>query len=216
MNDQISDDVVRDNIMRVLYDIHASSKSAQSIAKGTKQLYSAIKKEHDYKQNVISHHLDYLVQKGWVTEQVIKSEFTTPTGATVPQKKTQYKISAQGIEMYEAGSAFHYIKKDSTINVTGMNNVVIVGEGNVVNANFSELSQKLSNLETAISNSHDISEDNKLEVLADLATIQNQIAKNTPNKSILKAAWEGLKGIATVSGVISAYEQASHAISTLF
>lgn len=200
--------------MRCLYEIHTSSKSANSIAKGTNDLYGAIRSKHEYKQNLISHHLDYLIQKGWVTEEVLTSTFTKD-GVSIPQTKKRYKISYIGIEKYEDGSVFHHIKNDSSFNISSINSVIVVGNGNIVNANYSELSQKLTDLHSSILKSSSLSEEQKLNALADLATIQNQLSKTKPERGIIKSAWETLKGIATISGAVSLCEQIGKLIQSV-
>ena len=40
-----------------------------------------------------------------------------------------------------------------------------------------------------------------MSVVADIETIQSQLAKPQPNKNILSAAWTAIKGIATIGEV---------------
>jgi hypothetical protein len=49
--------------------------------------------------------------------------------------------------------------------------------------------------------SNALDESQKVDVVSDIDTIQSQLAKSTPNKSVIKAAWEGIKGLATVASL---------------
>jgi len=46
-------------------------------------------------------------------------------------------------------------------------------------------------------------ENEKLSVVADIETIQSQLAKPQPNRSIVSAAWETIKAAAVVNGFAS-------------
>ena len=47
--------------------------------------------------------------------------------------------------------------------------------------------------------SSEAQESKKLELVADIDTIQSQLAKPEPNPAILKAAWEVVKGAAAIN-----------------
>ena len=89
---------------------------------------------------------------------------------------------------------FHGIK----IEATGQN-IITLGDGNQINAQFSELGQALAGLRDAVTRS-EISEGQELEYVADIETIQSQLAKPKPSSGIIKAAWETVKGAASING----------------
>ena len=89
---------------------------------------------------------------------------------------------------------FHGIK----IEATGQN-IITLGDGNQVDAKFGGLGQNLAELRSAITTS-DVPESTKLEFVADIDTIQSQLAKPAPNPTIVKSAWEVVKGAAVVNG----------------
>src|SRR5207245_2627994 len=91
-------------------------------------------------------------------------------------------------------SKFHGIK----IEATGQN-IITVGDGNQVNAKFSDLAQALADLRDAVTQS-DTRESEKMDLVADIETIQTQLAKPEPNRGIIKAAWETVKGAAAING----------------
>jgi hypothetical protein len=83
-------------------------------------------------------------------------------------------------------------------NGTGQN-IITVGDGNHVNARFGAVSEGLSELRKGITEAP-IDEADKLSYVADIETIQTQLAKPEPNKSIVAAAWDGVKGAAAING----------------
>ena len=89
---------------------------------------------------------------------------------------------------------FHGIK----IEATGQN-IITLGDGNQINAKFGELGHALADLRDAITSSQ-AQESIKLEMVADIDTIQSQLAKPEPNRTIIKSAWEVVKGAAAING----------------
>jgi hypothetical protein len=73
---------------------------------------------------------------------------------------------------------FHGIK----IEATGQN-IITLGDGNQVKAEFGELGQSLSELRNAVTSS-EVQESTKLGIVADIDTIQSQLAKPEPNPTI--------------------------------
>lgn len=195
-------DGIRDTILRHLYDVHRSARGAKSVAIGIKALWAAMKK-HGIKQQDTNSNLDYLVQKGWVREVVEHTKFTTPAGTTQENTKTTYKISEVGIDLLE-GNASAYRREEhySGINITNIQGVTIVGSGNIVNAKLTDLSDALANIEEAIKNSDEVSEEDRLNVIADIGTIQSQLSKPEPKKSIIKEAWSGVETVVTGAGFV--------------
>jgi hypothetical protein len=76
---------------------------------------------------------------------------------------------------------FHGIK----IEATGQN-IITLGDGNQINAKFGELGEALAELRDAVTQSA-ASEAQKMELVADVDTIQSQLAKPEPNRGIVKA-----------------------------
>src|SRR5205807_5785742 len=93
------------------------------------------------------------------------------------------------------------------INITNVQGVTVVGEGNVVNTQFTDLSRALDELANAIAVSNELSDAQKLNASGDVATIRMQIAKQTPNKSIIESAWKSIQDIAAVATVAEAAHQ---------
>ncbi len=193
-----ADDEIRDKLLRFLYERHKTTKGITKIPIGIRDLQSEMKSRYGLKQNEVSSNLDYLVQVGWVREVVKERNFTTAGGMQLSQEQTKYKISDVGINHLEGATVFKRPATFNNINITNVQGVTVVGEGNIVNTSFTDLSRELDELEKGIAVSRELNDAQKLDAISDLSTIRTQIAKQNPNKEIVAKAWESLKGVATI------------------
>lgn len=161
--------------------------------------------------------LDYLIQAGWVKVESEEVEFKTPKGFTKRQKREYYKISDSGINYFEGPSKFQRVEKSVYgINVTNIQGVTVIGDQNViVNTKYLDLYRSLSLLSEIIRKSSQLSDEEKLNYVMEIETIKDQLSKPTPDRSIIKLAWEKLKPLATVSGIASFFKQVSELIINL-
>lgn len=197
-----SDNEIRRMMLRYFYERNKKATSARG-KKGSAVKISDVKKElkasHDLSQQEVQSNLTYLISQGWVEEDRVEKSFTTPRGAAVPSTTSFYQITSAGIDKIEGEGEFtmpkfHGIK----IEATGQN-IITLGDGNQINAQFSELGKALVELRSAITGSH-AAESEKLTLLADIDTVQSQLAKPIPNKGIIAAAWGAVKGAAAIDG----------------
>ena len=133
------------------------------------------------------------------TEDAIEKSFTSSGGTIIPSTTNFYTITAAGIDKIEGPGEFtmpkfHGIK----IEATGQN-IITLGDGNQVDAKFGDAGQSLAELRSAITTSQ-APESTKLEFVADIDTIQSQLAKPAPNSTIIRSAWEVVKGAAAING----------------
>jgi hypothetical protein len=193
---------IRTLMLRYFYDRNEHATSTRG-KKGSSVKISDVKRElkasHGLTQQEVQGNLTYLISQGWVKEDVIEKSYTAPSGTVIPSTTNFYTITAPGIDKIEGPGEFtmpkfHGIK----IEATGQN-IITLGDGNQVNAKFGELGQSLSELRNAVTNS-EVQESTKLELVADIDTIQSQLAKPEPNPTIIKAAWEVVKGAAAING----------------
>jgi hypothetical protein len=192
-------DIIRDSILRHLYKLHQKARGISSVGTGIRDLWSAMKKL-GYNQAEVNSNLDYLIQKEWAREVVQKRKFTTPRGTTQETETKTYKISDIGIDLLQGASAFRREETFSRINVTNINGVTVIGEGNVVNTQYTDLSRWLSDLEKAVAESAKLENEQKLDVLADISTIQSQLSKPKLNTGLIKSIWQGLEANVTAAG----------------
>jgi hypothetical protein len=81
--------------------------------------------------------------------------------------------------------------------VTTISGVTVIGNQNIVNTQFADLSRALTEMEKAITTSEKFKDEAKLNVASDIETIQVQLAKPEPNRGIIKTIWTGIETIVT-------------------
>jgi hypothetical protein len=207
-------DAIRNAILRHLYGVHQKARSPRSAALLISELSKALKSE-GYKQQDVASNLDYLVQKGWVREVVEERKFTTPKGTTQSAERITYKISDAGIDRLEAASTYQRSSVGPHINITNIHGVTVVGEGNVVNTTFTDLSRVLTDMKQAVLNEAKLKDEAKLDIVADIDSLQAQLQKPEPQKPIIQALWSGIEKIATVGGVVDFVHRAAELIQPL-
>ena len=193
-------DIIRDAILRYLYTVHQKARSPKTAGQGIRDIMSGMKK-FGYKQQEIASNLDYLIQKGWIREIVEKRSFTTKRGTIQDSEKSTYKVSDIGIDKLETASMYQHPLTSSGINITNIRGVTIIGEGNIVNMNFTDLSRTIDEFKMAVQASNSFSDIEKLNTFADLNTLQSQLQKPVPDKSIIQKIWSGIEKVATVGEI---------------
>ncbi len=159
--------------------------------------------------------LDYLIQKGWVKEEKENRTFTTRRGTTQVSESKKYKISDVGIDKLEGGSIYGKDEATTRIDVTNVNGVMVIGSGNIVNANYTDFSRSLSELESMVAESSSISQEDKLSAIADLGTIQSQVSKPEPNNDVIKTIWGGIKKVLSGAEFIGSLAKISELVNRL-
>ena len=193
---------VRRLLLQYFYDRNKNATSARG-KKGSAVKISDAKKElkaaDGLSQQEVQSNLTYLISQGWVEEEKIEKSFTAPSGTIVPSSTSFFQITAAGIDKIEGAGEFTMPKFHGiNINATGQN-IITLGDGNQIDAQFGDLGKALVELRDAITQS-DAAEDQKLSFVADIDTIQSQLAKPTPSKGIIRAAWDSVKVAATIDG----------------
>lgn len=197
-----SDEAIRRLMLSYFYDRNRNATSMMG-KKGSSVRTSALKAElktlHGLSQQEVQRNLTYLLSQGWVEEKPIAKTFSPKGGSVVSSVTSFYVITAAGIDKIDGPGEFtmdrfHGIKIDAT-----GQNIITVGDGNQVDARFGDLGQSLAELRSAIVAAQ-VPESDKLTYVADIETIQSQLAKPTPSKGIIQAAWSTVKGAAAVNG----------------
>jgi hypothetical protein len=210
-----SNNEIRRVMLQYFYDRNQNATSARG-KKGSAVKISDVKKElkatNGLTQQEAQSNLTYLISQGWVEEDTVEKSFTAPGGTVIPSSTNFYKITAAGIDKIEGPGEFtmpkfHGIK----IEATGQN-IITLGDGNQINAKFGELGEALAGLREAIAESG-APEAEKMNLVADIDTIQSQLAKPEPNRGIVKAAWETVKGAATINGCVALVQRVSGLIA---
>ena len=148
--------------------------------------------------------LTYLIDNGWVKTFDIQKTVTVRRG-TVPSTTTFYEITARGIDRIEGGSQFEPRSRYAGISITATgSNIITLGDGNVLNAEFSDLHRALGDLKEAITSSRDLDESQKLSYAVDLESIKDQLAKPEPSRGVIRQLWSALERLGTIEGFAAA------------
>jgi hypothetical protein len=195
---------IRTIMLQYFYERNKSATSARG-KKGYAIKIMDIRKElkasHDLSQQEVMSNLNYLLSQGWVEEDKVEKSVPLRTGTVIPQSTSYYKITAAGIDKIEGPGEFTMDKfKGIKIEATGQN-IITVGDGNQVNAEYKDAAGALVDLKQALLQSTLITETQKLDVVADIDSIQSQLAKAKPNRTVIQGAWDTIKKLDTVLGL---------------
>jgi hypothetical protein len=191
-------DAMRDAILRELYEVHRGARSPSGAAIGIRDLQRTLKDKRGLKQQDVARNLDYLIQKSWAVEVVEDRTFQTPRGTVQQSPKRTYKISDVGIDLLEDASSFRRDDLQPHVNVTNVRGITVVGDGNLVNADYTDLAAVLATFRDALLTSESLDDETKLNAVADVETLQSQLQKPQPDRSIVKRAWQGLQVLVTL------------------
>ncbi len=199
-----SSNEIRALMLQYFYDRNTNATSARG-RKGFSIKISDIRKElkasHGLTQQEVVANLNYLISQGWIAEEQIEKSVPLPSATVIPQATSYYKITAAGIDKIEGPGEFTMDKfKGIKIQATGQN-IITVGDGNQVNAQYKDAAGALVDLKQALLQAASLTEAQKLDAVADIDSIQSQLAKPTPNRTVIQGAWEGVKRLDTVLGL---------------
>jgi type II secretory pathway component PulM len=206
---------IRQLILQYFYTRNKNSTSSMG-KKGSAIKISNIKAElkalHGLTQQEVQSNLTYLISQGWIVEIPREKQVRAKGGTIIPSVTNFYQITAPGIDKIEGPGEFTMTKfQGINITATGQN-IITLGDGNQVNAQYSDLGQALAELRKAITQS-DESEDRKMSFVADIDTIESQLAKSEPNKGIISAAWDAVKAAASINGCATLFANVSSLIA---
>jgi hypothetical protein len=199
-----SNDKIRAIMLQYFYDRNQNATSARG-KRGFAIRISDIRKElkasHNLKQKDVVANLNYLMSQGWIEEEQIQKSVPLPSGTIIPQATSYYKITAVGIDKIEGPGEFTIDKfKGIKIEATGQN-IITVGDGNQVNAQYEDAASSLIDLKQTLLGTDSLTEEQKLDAVADIDSIESQLAKAEPNQTAIQGAWEGVKKLDTVLGL---------------
>lgn len=211
-------DQIRRELLQYFYgrNLNATSRFGK---KGSAVKISDVKREmkesHGLKQQQVISNLTYLTDRGWVkTVEVEKT--VRVSGGTIPSTVTWYEISAKGIDKIEGESEFQPKERYGGINITSIgSNTITLGDGNVVNVQYSQLHHALTDLKESITESDSLSESEKLDVAVDIESIKDQLAKASPDKTIVGYLWENIQRVAVAAGLVGSIAKIAPLIAGL-
>jgi len=198
-------DEIRRQILQYFYDRNRKATSRTG-KRGSAVKISDVKRElkeqYGLSQQEVMSNLTYLIDNGWVKSFDIEKTVNV-RGGTVPSTTTFYEITAKGIDRIEGGSQFEPKERYAGINVNAVGqNVITLGDGNIVHADYSELRSYLDDLKEAITTNPSLSEAEKLDYAVDVESIKDQLAKPKPNKGVVQQLWNGFeRNLSRVAGI---------------
>lgn len=200
-------DEVRRQILQYFYNRNQSGTSRTG-KKGTAAKISDVKadlkKAHKLTQQQVMSNLTYLIDMNWVNTFEVAKQFETKAGTTVPSSVTWYEISAGGIDKIEGESEFTTPSRFAGINVNASGtNVITMGDGNLVNVEHRELHAELNSLRDQLTASETLTDAQTLDVVTDIETLKDQLAKAQPNATVVETLWTGIARTADVAGLAS-------------
>ncbi len=213
---QLSNDQLRELILQYFYHRNSQATSRRG-KKGSgvkmKDIKADLKAQHGLVDSQIISNLNYLISQKWVEEETESKTFTTK-GMTFPQKTIFYSITATGIDKIEGPSQFTPKRFDG-INVSATGSVVTIGSGNQINVKFKDAAQALGTLRDQVTQSNELTDGQKLDIVTDIDSIQDQLAKPKPNKSVVELLWKGIEKAVTAGSLVDFVVKAGTFISTL-
>jgi len=210
-----TEDDVREVILRFLYNKWKNPSGMSSAKPKINEIKKALKQKGiDHKQ--VIRNLQYLIDTGWVKEIVKTSTFRTPKGNLVNSESVSYMIGSQGIEHFDARSKFGKREAAAGIRIENVPGVVVIGNNNVVRQEFSNLFKSLDELNDKIKLTSELTDEQKVEYSYDVRTIQDQLAKPSPDKGILNKAWGALKFVGTIGSVANVWEKVRTGLEQAF
>lgn len=213
INTARTNDETRDLILRYFYNRNKNANSRRVKRNGAattiKAFKADLKEMHGLTVQDVQSNLTYLLDQEWVKTDVVEKQFQTKNGMTIPSKTEYYLITAAGIDKIEGPGEFTNDRfAGINIDLTGQN-IVNIGNGNVVDARFENAGQALSNLRDAVTQSDELDDSDKLNITSDIASLQVQLAKSQPNVSVVAALWDSIQKASSVAGLVSAATQAA-------
>lgn len=197
-----TDEEIRRVMLAYFYERNKNATSMmgkKGSAVRTSVLKTDLRNLHSLSQQEVQRNLTYLLSQGWVEEKPISKTFTPKGGSVVSSVTSFFLITAAGIDKIDGPGEFtmdrfHGIRIDAT-----GQNIITVGDGNQIDARFGDLGEALADLRKAIIGT-ELPESQKLTYVADIETIQSQLAKPTPSAGIIQSAWATVKAAASING----------------
>lgn len=210
-------DEIRHQILQWFYNQNANATS-QYGKKGSAKKISDVKKglkdSSGLSQQQVMANLTYLIDKGWINKTAI-TKTVRVQGGTVPATVTWYEISSAGIDKIEGQSEFQDSGRYAGININATGtNVITLGDGNIVNAEFERLHAELSELKHTVAMSS-LDDSQKLDMSVDIESMKDQLAKANPDRTTIGQLWSRVKDVAVLGGFLDAVTKVTPLIAGL-
>lgn len=205
-------DFIKEEILQYLYEVLKEAQNEHMRAKPEGQIQQALQ-EKGYQRKEVTKELLYLVSAGQVKKNTETYSYDgySHIGGKVKMKGKQisYYISDKGIDHIEGASKFMRNSVLGVVNIGTVHGAVAIGENSVaiVNEPFLDAYNKLTDLAEEIQGVKAVTNEDKQEILGDIATLKGQIAKRNPNEKIIQMAWSSLAALSTIEGATQFIER---------
>lgn len=191
-------------ILKVLLATHEEARSTRVQSLNPNAILRVIRRlDKSVKIQNVSSEVSFLFDKKYVTKE----------------ESDHYKITDLGTdflngEIREKKNNSIYIQSNSgNINA-------ISGDGSHIHQIFhrkeyGDLYNELQVLTKAIQDTTELVVEKKQDIIADISTIQSQLTKSNPDKTIIKKAWAFVQGIVTVGDLAGLFVSLAPKIATL-
>jgi hypothetical protein len=201
----LTEDQIREIILRYLYRRNHNATSRRGKSTGAAVTISVmrgdLKASDGLTAQQIHRNLTYLENQGWVQDQPVTKSVVTSSGGVIPSTTSYFIITAAGIDRVGGPSLFTRDRFEGIkIEATGQN-IITLGDGNQVNAQFQALGESLADLRKAIKESNKLTEPEKVDLVVDVDTLQTQLGRTTPNRELISRLWEGINRAASLAGL---------------
>lgn len=209
-----TNDEIRKIILEFLDQKGRKARSLKSIQATVTDIKKGLKK-YDISQSEVVTNLDYLVQNGWVKEEIESRTFKSAKGFEFPSETRRYRLSDVGIKYIEGDSVFDTSNVFNGINITNVGGVTVVGNQNVVRNEYVNIFKVLDQLENEVKLTDKISDEQKLSAVSDIRTIKAQLSKSQLNTNILKATVAAMSFLGSIDGLINLYQKVEQFVTNL-
>lgn len=210
----LTNDEIRRKILEFLDLKRKRARSLKSVMATVTDIKTGLK-EFGITQSEVVTNLDYLVQNGWIKEEIESRTFKSAKGFEFPSETRRYRLSDVGVKYIEGDSVFDRSNSFSGINITNLGGVTVVGNNNAVRNEYLEIFRVLDQLENEVKLTDKIDDQKKLEAVSDIRTIKNQFSKPKPDINVLKAAISSIAFLGSIDGLINLYQKVEQFVSNL-
>lgn len=210
----LTNDEIRKKILDFLDLRRKKARSISSVQATVTDIKKGLK-VFDISQSEVVTNLDYLVQSGWVREDIDSRTFKSAKGFEFPSETRRYRLSDSGIRYVEGESIFDRSNTFTGINITNLGGVTVVGNNNIVRNEYLEIFRLLDRLENEIKLTDKVSDEQKLEAVSDIRTIKEQLSKPKPNKEVIQGAITSLQLLSSIPGLVDLFNKASEMLGDI-
>lgn len=182
------EDSIREAVLKFLYDYNREKAQWLSPEMVVNRLRS-----QGFERQQVNRNINYLTDEGYIRKKSVKVK-----SSAGPLDFEKIMISSKGIQLFEKSKFTR--KTFSSISLEGDNNVIVMGDnlGSITQTkgiSIVELNKFIEEVKKAA-----LSEDEKMNLIADVETIKSQLVKPSPSKQIIQLAWTAINAAATFSG----------------